>query len=75
MIDLLFFLISRLNNTCSPLVINLQINKPIWIKDIFILFIITVAFFTIEIYVIWWKGWMGKDALDNKLLSEKKEDF
>ena len=26
MLDLLFFLISRLNNTCSALVINLQIN-------------------------------------------------
>ena len=26
MLDLLFFLISRLNITCSPLVINLQIN-------------------------------------------------
>ena len=25
-LDLLFFLISRLNNACSPLVINLQIN-------------------------------------------------
>ena len=23
-------------------------------------------------YVIWRKGWMGKDALDNKLLSEKR---
>ena len=26
MLDLLFFLISRLNNACYPLVINLQIN-------------------------------------------------
>jgi len=26
MLDLLFFLISRLNNACSPLVINLKIN-------------------------------------------------
>jgi len=26
MLDLLFFLISRLNNACSPLVINLQLN-------------------------------------------------
>ena len=26
MLDLLFFLISRLNNACSPHVINLQIN-------------------------------------------------
>ena len=26
MLDPLFFLISRLNNACSPLVINLQIN-------------------------------------------------
>ena len=26
MLDQLFFLIMRLNNTCSPLVINLQIN-------------------------------------------------
>ena len=30
----LFFLISRLDNPCSPLVINLQINAPIGIKDI-----------------------------------------
>jgi len=30
----LFFLISRLNNACSPFAINLQINKPIGIKDI-----------------------------------------
>ena len=29
MLVLLFFLISRLNNACSHLVINLQINKPI----------------------------------------------
>ena len=34
MLDLLFFLISRLNNDCSPLVTNLQINLPIGIKDI-----------------------------------------
>ena len=34
MLDPLFFLISRLNNTCSPLVINLQINLPTRIKDI-----------------------------------------
>ena len=33
MFDPLFFLISRLNNACSPIVINLQIN-PIGIKDI-----------------------------------------
>ena len=33
MLDPLFFLISRLNNACSPLVINLQINYPIGIKD------------------------------------------
>ena len=34
MLDPLFFLISRLNNACSPIVINLHINKPIGIKDI-----------------------------------------
>ena len=34
MLDLLFFLISRLNNDCSPLFINLLINLPIGIKDI-----------------------------------------
>jgi len=34
MLDPLFFLISRLNNACSPLYINLQINLPIEIKDI-----------------------------------------
>ena len=30
----LFFLISRLNIACSPLIFNLQINYPISIKDI-----------------------------------------
>ena len=30
----LFFLISRLNIACSPLIFNLQINYPIRIKDI-----------------------------------------
>ena len=30
----LFFLISRLNFACSPLIFNLQINYPIRIKDI-----------------------------------------
>ena len=34
MLDPLFFFISRLNNACSPLVISLQINKLIGIKDI-----------------------------------------
>ena len=34
MLDLLFFLISRLKNACTPLVINLQIYLPIGIKDI-----------------------------------------
>ena len=34
MLDPPFFLISRLNNACSPLVINLQIHYPIGIKDI-----------------------------------------
>ena len=34
MLDLLFFLISRLNNACTPLVINLQIYLPIGIKGI-----------------------------------------
>ena len=34
MLDPLFFFISRLNNACSPLVINLQINELIGIKDI-----------------------------------------
>ena len=34
MLDPLFFLISRLNMACSPHVINLQINKPISIKDL-----------------------------------------
>ena len=34
MLDPLFFLISRLNNNCSPLVINFQINLLIGIKDI-----------------------------------------
>ena len=34
MLDLLFFKISRLNNACSPLVYNPQINQPIGIKDI-----------------------------------------
>ena len=29
-----FFLISRIDNACSPLVINLQTNLPIRIKDI-----------------------------------------
>ena len=33
MLNLLFFLISRLNNVCSPLVVNLQINLPIGIKE------------------------------------------
>ena len=33
MLDTLFFLISRLNNACSPLVFNLQINLAIGIKD------------------------------------------
>ena len=32
--DLIFFLISRINKGCSPLVFNLQINKLIGIKDI-----------------------------------------
>ena len=30
----LFFLISRVNIACSPLIFNLQINYPIRIKDI-----------------------------------------
>ena len=34
MLDPLFFLISRLNNASSPLVIKLQINEPIGIKEI-----------------------------------------
>ena len=34
MLNPLFFLISRLNNACSPLIFNLQINYPIRIKDI-----------------------------------------
>ena len=34
MLDPLFFFISRLNNACSPLVIYLQINQLIGIKDI-----------------------------------------
>ena len=34
MLDPLFFLILRLDNACSPLVLNLQINLPIGIKDI-----------------------------------------
>ena len=34
MLNPLFFLISRLNNACSPLIFNLQINSPIRIKDI-----------------------------------------
>ena len=34
MLDLLFFLISRLDNACFLLVINLQINSPIGMKDI-----------------------------------------
>ena len=33
MLDLLFFLISRWNNACFPLVTDLQINQPIGIKD------------------------------------------
>ena len=33
MLDTLFFLISRLNNACSPLVFNIQINLAIGIKD------------------------------------------
>ena len=33
MVDPLFFFISRLNNACSPLVINLQINPQIGIKE------------------------------------------
>ena len=33
-INPLFFLISRLNIACSPLIFNLQINYPIRIKDI-----------------------------------------
>ena len=32
MLDLLFFFISRLNNACSPLVFNLQINQLIRIQ-------------------------------------------
>ena len=34
MLNPLFFLISILNNACSPLIFNLQINYPIRIKDI-----------------------------------------
>ena len=34
MLLLLFFLISRLNNACSPLFLNLQIKYPIGIIDI-----------------------------------------
>ena len=34
MLDPLLFLISRLNNACSLLVIDLQINYPFGIKDI-----------------------------------------
>ena len=34
MLNPLFFLISRLNNACSSLIFNLQINSPIRIKDI-----------------------------------------
>ena len=34
MINPLFFLISRLNIACSPLIFNFQINYPIRIKDI-----------------------------------------
>ena len=34
MLNPLFFLISRLNIACSPLIFNLQINYPIRIKDI-----------------------------------------
>ena len=34
MLNPLFFLILRLNNACSPLIFNLQINYPIRIKDI-----------------------------------------
>ena len=34
MLNSLFFLISRLNIACSPLIFNLQINYPIRIKDI-----------------------------------------
>ena len=33
MLDPVFFLISRLNNACSPLVFNPQINLAIGIKD------------------------------------------
>ena len=33
-LDPLFFFISRLNNACSPLVLNLQINSMIGLKDI-----------------------------------------
>ena len=34
MLNPLFFLITRLNIACSPLIFNLQINYPIRIKDI-----------------------------------------
>ena len=34
MLNPLFFLISRLNIACSPIIFNLQINYPIRIKDI-----------------------------------------
>ena len=34
MLNPLFFLISRLNIACSPLIFNLQINYPIRIKNI-----------------------------------------
>ena len=34
MLNPLFFLISRLNIACSPLIFDLQINYPIRIKDI-----------------------------------------
>ncbi len=34
MLNPLFFLISRLNIACSPLIFNLQINYPIGIKGI-----------------------------------------
>ena len=60
MLDTLFFLISRLNNACSPLVFNLQINLAIGIKDNPFL-----------IFQLWRLITRGKQALFNLEIKKK----
>ena len=60
MLDLLYFLISRLNNACSPIAFNLQIKLPIGIKDIpfqsFQLWEVChkLKFYNLNILAAWW---------------------